>query len=188
MDLAKKMQLEFSGNIIAVKNPTSPCSSDSTWEAATQQFMADDDDFADSPVLSNSNAMQRAKQKQKNPLLTRMKLKKAPSDATKRPPKSTGFHIFQAEQRSKVFVNFHCGFIRSCYLAAEIQQCSAHFPRFVQSIRCSGEICCEHGCSFRLLLKIFCMQWRNLSDAEKLVYKQRAEIAKTVAQQSLAES
>ena len=118
MDLANKMQLEFSENSHDVKNPASPCSSDSTWEAATQQFVADDDDFADSPVLSNSNAMQRAKQKQKNPLVHRMKLKKTPIGiskqdvlataasklpAPKRAPKSNGFFIFQAEHRSKVF-------------------------------------------------------------------------------------
>jgi hypothetical protein len=101
MELANQLQLEFSENTRSpdLQNPPSPGSSDST---STQQFVAEDDDFADSPILSNSSALQRAKQKQKNPLVNKMKLKKLSSDAPKRAHRANGFLVFQAENRNKV--------------------------------------------------------------------------------------
>jgi hypothetical protein len=104
IELANQMQLEFSENTRSPdrKIPASPGSSDST---STQQFVAEDDDFADSPILSNSSALQRAKQKQKNPLVNRMKLKKSSSiqpPAKQKAHRVNGFLAFQAENRSKV--------------------------------------------------------------------------------------
>jgi hypothetical protein len=100
-DLADKLQLEFNRINEAKNSPPSPGLSDSTVEGNTQKFV-EDDDFADSPILSNSNALQRAKTSHKNPLISRMKLKKTPSEAPKRQPRSNGYLAFFAENRPKV--------------------------------------------------------------------------------------
>ena len=101
-DLADKLQLEFNRINDAKISPPSPGLSDSTVEGNTRKFVEDDDDFADSPILSNSNALQRAKTIHKNPLISRMKLKKTLSEAPKRQPRSNGYLAFFAENRPKV--------------------------------------------------------------------------------------
>ncbi len=103
IDLANKMQIEFAEKNVAHMNPPSSCSSDATLDAAAQQLVDQDDDFADSPVLSNANALQRARQQKKVPLINRMKLKKSSNDAPKRAHRTNGFMVFQAENRQKVW-------------------------------------------------------------------------------------
>jgi hypothetical protein len=101
-DLADQLQLEFNQINDAKISPPSPGLSESTVEGSAQKFVEDDDDFADSPILSNSNALHRAKTNLKIPLSSRMKLKKTTSDASKHKPRSNGYLAFFAENRLKV--------------------------------------------------------------------------------------
>ena len=112
MDLVNQLQRVVSENNQAQICPPSPGLSDSTCDMNAQKLLSEDDDFADSPILSNSNALLRAKSKNKAPVASRMKLKKAASDAPSRKP-TAAFFVFQAENRLKVseiarsFASFH---------------------------------------------------------------------------------
>lgn len=113
MDLVTQLQLAFFENNQTQISPPSPGLS----EATTQVMVSDDDDFAASPILSNSNALLRAKSKQKIPKASRMKLNKAPNDAPNRIRKPNAFLAFQAENRMKVCqkqtIDFNPSFLKA---------------------------------------------------------------------------
>jgi hypothetical protein len=102
MDLVNQLQRAVSENSQAQICPPSPGLSDTTCDMNAQKLLSEDDDFADSPILSNSNALLRAKSKHKAPVASRMKLKKAASDAPIRKFSNAAFFVFQAENRLKV--------------------------------------------------------------------------------------
>jgi hypothetical protein len=144
MDLVNQLQQTLFENNRAQTQiyPPSPGLS----EATTQKIVSDDDDFADSPILSNANALLRAQSKLKIPVAKRMKLNKEPSDTSNRIRKPVAFLVFQAENRLKVFTFLTKISLIHTVIADERKQPATELQRAVEGTRSSGKICfiCVH--------------------------------------------
>jgi hypothetical protein len=132
LELANQLQGHLIDNCIS-RTSTSPsvasCSSDSTWvkindsddcadttaplnvnakQHGTIKINSHDDDFEDSPILLNANALHRVKAKQRGQPPVKKLKKKVLSDAPKRPFTMSGYMVFQAENRKKVGCMHQC--------------------------------------------------------------------------------
>ena len=103
MDLVNQLQGADTERDQIQSSSPSPGLSESTCDKNASKLGFEDDDFADSPILYNSNALLRAKSKHKAPVARKMKLK--PISAAPNHKPASGFMAFQAENRLRVRKN-----------------------------------------------------------------------------------